>query len=189
MSIPKGLKLCCYITTLILFIFTITVVTLSLTIFKPKQPNITARPIGLENIQFNGTYPNNVTLDVTLSVLITIDNRNYGGFEYKNSTGYINYRGILVAEVPIEHKVIPARSKVNITTTTDVMADKLILDPDFWADLEAGLLNLTSTATLHGKLSVMKILRLHATAYSTCDISIFIQSRDIKSKCNSRIKL
>ncbi|XP_030462351.1 uncharacterized protein LOC115682306 [Syzygium oleosum] len=184
----RGLKICCFTSAVFLAILTIIIVTLSLTIFKPKQPQITAHPIGLKNIRFNVTTTN-VTLDVTLSMLVTIDNPNYGGFEYKSTTGYVNYHGSTVAEVPIEHNKIPARAKVNITTSTDLIADKLVLNPSLWEDVASGCLNFTSTATLHGKVSMAKIFNFHATAYSTCYILFHIQSQTVDSKCKSRIKL
>ncbi|KAL3754499.1 hypothetical protein ACJRO7_001695 [Eucalyptus globulus] len=184
----RGLKICCFTSAVLLAILTIIIVTLSLTIFKPKQPQITTHAIGLESIQFNITGTN-VTLDVTLSMLVTIDNPNYGGFEYKSTTGYVSYHGSMVAEVPIERSKIPPRAKVNITTSTDLIADKLLSNPSFWGDVASGCFNFTSMTTLHGKVNLAKIFKFHATAYSTCYILFHIQSQAVDSKCNSRIKL
>ncbi|KAF8016686.1 hypothetical protein BT93_H2033 [Corymbia citriodora subsp. variegata] len=184
----RGLKLCCFTSAVFWAILTVIIVTLSLTIFKPKQPQITAHPIGLENIQFNVSHTN-VTLDITLSILVTIDNPNYGGFEYESTTGYVNYHGSTVAEVPIKHNKIPARAKVNITASTDLVADELMSNPSFWEDVALGCLNFTSTAILHGKVCMAKIFKFHATVYSTCYILFHIQSQAVDSKCHSRIKL
>ncbi|XP_030462353.1 uncharacterized protein LOC115682307 [Syzygium oleosum] len=175
----RGLKICCFTSVVFLAILTIIIVTLSLTIFKPKQPQITVQPIGLENILFNHT----------LSMLVTIDNPNYGSFEYKSTTSYVNYRGSTVAEVPIVHNKIPAREKVNMTTSTNLIIDKLISNPSFGEDVASGCLNFTSTVTLPGKVGVAKIFKLHATAYSTCYILFHIQSKAVDSNCITRLKL
>ena len=62
--------------------------------------------------------------NVSLGLVVTVDNPNYGGFKYKNNTVYINYRGNLVAEAPIENDLIPARAKHNISTTVIIFADQ-----------------------------------------------------------------
>ncbi|KAI3412675.1 uncharacterized protein J3R85_017012 [Psidium guajava] len=184
----RGLKICCFGSAVFLAILAIVIVTLSLTIFKPKQPEITVQPIAVENVQLNVTA-NNVTLDVALSMVVTIDNPNYGGFQYRSTIGYVTYHGSTVAEVPLKHNKIPPRAKVNITTSTDLIAIKLISNPTLWEDVASGYLNFTSTATLPGKVSMAKIFKFHATAYSTCYILFHIQSQAMDTKCYSRIKL
>ncbi|ONI18493.1 hypothetical protein PRUPE_3G218800 [Prunus persica] len=183
----RGLKICCGITAIFLVIVVIVLTTLSLTLLKPKDPKINAKPVGLENIQFS-LFPN-VTLNVTLGMLITIENRNYGSFMYKNSTAYVHYRNSVVAEVPIEGELVPARGKINTTTSVDLNAETLISNPNFIADVTSGSLNMTSTASLHGKVSLLKIFKFPATAFSTCNISFFILTKSIDSKCASKIKL
>lgn len=183
----RGLKICCGVTAIVLLIVVVALVILSLTIFKPKQPEITAKPIGLEDIQFSMIPV--VSLNVTVSMMVTIENRNYGSFKYRNSTAYVTYHGATVAEIPIEPDTVPSRGHINTTSNVEIMGDKLVSSPYFWEDVTAGTLNLTSAATLHGKVSVFKFLKLHATAFSTCDISVFIQSRDFKVTCKSKVKL
>ncbi|KAK3031882.1 hypothetical protein RJ639_035652 [Escallonia herrerae] len=111
------------------------------------------------------------------------------GFGYKDTIAYISYHGTSIAEVPIEHETVPARGKLNITTYANVTAVQLISSPYFWGDVRAGQFELTSMATLHGKVGVFKILKMRATVSSTCDISVHFISQDIESKCHSKIKL
>ncbi|KAJ4828036.1 hypothetical protein Tsubulata_045674 [Turnera subulata] len=184
----RGLKICCGVATISILIIAIVFTSLAFTVFKPKQPDITATPTGLQDIQFT-IFPN-VTLNVTLDMLVTIDNPNHiGSFKFENSTAYVNYHEVVVAQVPIEQHLVPAHSKINITTFVDLMGDKMIGNPHFMDDFLAGSFNLTSTAQLHGKVNILKILNLHATAYSTCEISVFISSQDIVSNCKSKIRV
>ncbi|KAJ0052280.1 hypothetical protein Pint_02057 [Pistacia integerrima] len=178
----KGLKICGIVTAIFIAILVIVITTLSLTIFKPKDPDITANPVGLRNISFS-------SLNVTIDMMVTIDNRNYGSFKFQNSTAYINYRGDIVAEVPLEEELVPARGKINITTSAVIEAEKLIINPNFWNDVEAGSLNMTSTATLHGQVNVFKIFKLHARTVSICSITIWIDTQSLESKCRSKVKL
>lgn len=183
----KGLKLCCIVTAIFVAILVTVITTLSLTIFKPKDPDITVSPAGLSNISFS-PFPN-VAVNFTIDMVVTIDNRNYGSFRFQNSAAYINYRGEVVAEVPLEEELVPARGKVNMTTSADIDAGKLLSNPNFWNDFEAGSLNLTSIAKLHGLVEVFKIFKLHARDVSTCSITIWIGNLSLESECMSKIKL
>ncbi|KAE9457789.1 hypothetical protein C3L33_10298, partial [Rhododendron williamsianum] len=184
---PKGLKICCATTFVLLIVFTIVCVTLYFTMFKPKQPQVTAHPVSLENIEVR-IFPA-FSLNVTIGLVVTINNRNYGSFKYQNSTSYVDYHGTNIAEVPIEGETVPARRKLNLSTYANVAADKLITNSHFLSDLIAGSFNLTSTATLHGKATALKIFKHKAKILNTCDISIFIHNQSLESNCYSKIKL
>ncbi|KAB2610614.1 hypothetical protein D8674_018646 [Pyrus ussuriensis x Pyrus communis] len=160
----RGLKICCGATAIFLVIVIIILTTLSLTIL-------------------------NATLNVTLNMLITIENRNrIGSFKYKNATAYVHYRDSIVAEVPIQADFVPARGKVNMTTSVDLMGETILSNPNFMSDVASGSLNMTSIASLHGRVSILNFLKLHAMALSTCNISCFILTKTIDSKCKSKMK-
>ncbi|KAF8016688.1 hypothetical protein BT93_H2035 [Corymbia citriodora subsp. variegata] len=178
----RGLKICCLTSVVFLVILTIIIVTLSLTVFKPKNPLVTVQPAGLNKIQFNGT-------GIRLNTLVTIHNPNYGSFEYKNATNYVNYHGLTVAELPLRQNRVPARAKVNMTTSTDLSFGKLLSHPNFSQDVALGYLNFTTSATLPGKVNVANILKFRATTYINCYILFYIQSQDMDSKCTTRLKI
>ncbi|XVF43399.1 hypothetical protein PTKIN_Ptkin02bG0037000 [Pterospermum kingtungense] len=185
----RGLKICCAATAIFLVILAIVVTTLALTVFKPKNPKITLYPQGLENIGFGLGGFTNGTMNATIGMVVAINNPNYGRFKFKNTTSFVNYRGDVVAEVPIEQSLVPAHGKVNISTSADFMVDRLISNPSFWSDVLAGSVNFTTDATVHGKVTLLNILKLHASVPSTCDISVFIKSQSVKSTCKTKIKL
>ncbi|XVF03062.1 hypothetical protein REPUB_Repub04eG0228400 [Reevesia pubescens] len=185
----RGLKICCGVTAIFIVIIAIVFTTLALTIFKPKNPEITVYPQGLENIVFGLGGLANASVNATVGMIVAINNRNYGSFKFKNTTALLNYRGDVVAEVPIEQSFVPAHGKVNISTVADIMVDRLITNTSFWADVLAGSVNFTTDATVRGKVTVFKVLKLHASVPSTCDISIFIQSQNVVSTCKTKLKL
>lgn len=182
----RGLKICLAVFFIFLILLTTVIVTLIFTVFKPKDPEITVTPLGLDKIQ--PSFSLNAT-NVTLNVAITIVNRNYGSFRYENSTGYVNYGDVVLAEVPMETENIPARSTVNVTTTADFMVGKLITDPKFLIDVADGSFDLTSMATLPGKVTMLKIFKMKATVHNTCDMSVNVTSRAFDTKCRSKIKM
>ncbi|XP_041026851.1 uncharacterized protein LOC121267035 [Juglans microcarpa x Juglans regia] len=183
----RTLKICCGVTTIFLITVIVVAVVLFFTVLKPKDPKIIAQPVGLENFKLQ-VLPV-FGLNVTLGILVTVDNRNYGSFKHEASTAYVSYRGNVVAETPIEEDTIPARQKHNISTSVEITADKLLTNLDFWSDFAIGILNFTSATTLHGKASLLKLFKTKVTSYTTCDISIFIQTKRADSVCKSRVKL
>lgn len=183
----KCLKICCLITTIFLIIVAVVFTTLWFTVLKPKDPEITAHPDGLETIN---PFSMLVITNMTLNMTFTIDNhRNVGTFKFKNATGYLNYHGDIVAEIPIGQNFVPARGKLNVTSSVDLMVSKMISNPLFFNDFVEGSLNLTATSALHGKVSLFSLLKMHATTFITCDISFSIISRQVQSSCISKIKL
>ncbi|GMY09914.1 late embryogenesis abundant protein [Fagus crenata] len=179
----RGLKLCCGVTAIFLLIIVIVIITLSFTIFKPKDPKISLYP-KLQKIDLSSFVHN-----LTLGTIIAIENPNYGAFTFKNTTSYVHYHGDVVGEAPIEHRFVPARHKLNVTTAVHLMAGKLLNNSHFPSDLVVGSMNLTSTATLPGKVIVLKIFKFHATVYNNCNISVFINPPKIESICETKLKL
>lgn len=183
----KRLKICCGVALILLIVFVVISLILYFAMLKPKEPHVTPHPASLENIQLR-IFPK-FRLNVTLGMVITIRNPNYGSFKYKNTKAYISYRGTIIAEVPIEPEVVPARGELNIRTYASVTADKLVLNHHFLRDLVTGRFDLTSSATLQGTVSVLKVFKLRAEVFSTCDISIVVLTQGLESKCESKIRL
>ncbi|XVE85639.1 hypothetical protein DITRI_Ditri17bG0106700 [Diplodiscus trichospermus] len=191
----RGLKICCGVTAIFILIIAIVLTTLALTVFKPKNPEITVYPQGLENIAFgrlggfSNNFLSNATANVTVGMVVAISNPNYGSFKFKNTTAFVNYRGDVVAEVPIQQSLVPAHGKLNISTSADFMVDRLVSNTSFWADVFAGSVNFTTGATVHGMVTMLKVLKLHASVPSSCVISIFVLSQSVESSCKSKIVL
>jgi len=182
----RSLKICCGVTTIFLITSSVVLVVLFLTVLKPKEPHIVAQPVSMKSFKLE-VFPA-LGLNISLGILVTVDNPNYGSFKYQNSTAYISYRGDVVAEAPIEDDTIPARGKHNISSSLNLMGDKLVKNPNFVGDLfVTGILNFTSTTTLHGKVSLFKLFKMKGTSYSTCDISILVQAKSVDSVCKAKL--
>lgn len=192
MASSRGLKICCGVTAIFIVMIAIVFTSLAFTVFKPKDPEITVYPTGLEDIGFGlGGISNLSTANVNVSVamIVAINNRNYGSFQFRNATASVNYRGNVVGTVPIEQSRVPAHGKLNISTVAAFMMDRLMANATFWEDVLAGSVNLWTDATMHGKASMFKVFKIHASVPSRCNISLFIKSRRVESICKTKIKL
>ncbi|XP_041003957.1 uncharacterized protein LOC121249315 [Juglans microcarpa x Juglans regia] len=183
----RGLKICCAVTAIFLVLIAAVLVALSFTMLKPRDPRISLHLEGLQNIDLLMLM--NTTANVTLGTVFTVENRNYASFRYKNSTAYVDFHGDLVGEALIGERNVPARGKLNVTTSVTLMTGNLVMNPHFFADLGSGSLNLTSTATLVGKTSLLKIFKKHATVYNRCNISVFVFTRSVESICETKLKM
>lgn len=184
----KGWKICATVAGIIFITILVVLVVLFLTVLKLKEPEIVARPVNLEG--FDVVVFPAIRVNVSVGVLITVKNRNYGSFKYDNSTAHISYRGNVIAEAAFENGMIPARKKHNISASLDILAEKLILDSHFLKDLlDVGVLNFTSHTIVHGKGSMLKIFKKKALSYTDCNISIVLGSQRVDSTCNTLVKL
>ncbi|GMI89493.1 hypothetical protein like AT3G54200 [Hibiscus trionum] len=179
-------KICCVVSAILVVVVVVVSVTLYFTLFKPKHPKIILQSVTIESVRL--AFPD-AKGNVTLGLTVMVDNPNYGGFKYDNSTAYINYGGNLVAEAPIGEDSISPRSKKTISTSVIIFADKLVTGRDFWSDFFIGAFNFTSSTTLHGKVNVFKIFKLKGSSSSYCNISVFLHNQTTDSVCTYKIKL
>ncbi|XP_050371621.1 uncharacterized protein LOC126789504 [Argentina anserina] len=184
----RGWKLCAIVTGILLIIIVVVLVVLFLTVLKLKEPDVVARPINLES--YDVVFFPAIRFNVSVGLLITVKNRNYGSFKYGNSTAHIFYRGKLIAEARFKDGTIPSHKKFNIRTSMDILADRLLLDSDFLKDLTiVGVVNFTSHTVVHGKGSLLHIFHKKGHSYTDCNISIVVGSQSLDSACTTVFKL
>ncbi|KAK4714201.1 hypothetical protein R3W88_020108 [Solanum pinnatisectum] len=185
----RNFKICCGVTLLLSIVLIIVSITLFHTILKPKKPQIILHPISLDEIE--SQILSRLSLNVTLRLIITIKNQNYGSFKFEDSIASLIYHGNnSVGEIVIEHGTVPSKGKLNTRSYANITGDKLVKSPYFIKDIEAGSLNFTSYLTLHGKVKMLKIFKIHAIVNSYCDISILVHSHlAIQLSCHSKVRL
>ncbi|XP_027910026.1 uncharacterized protein LOC114169186 [Vigna unguiculata] len=179
----RGLRICLCVSSLVILVAAILI--LIFTIFKPKDPSVFVNPVDLENFQV--LSPN--SSGAPLNLVITIQNPNYASFKNRNGSGYLKYGDTIIAEIPLESRLFPARSTTNVSTTANIQTEKLLKDPNFMVAVEGGAFNMTSEAKLSGKVRMAKIIRLKAKVYLSCTISLNISAFQTASTCISKLKL
>ncbi|XP_047306340.1 uncharacterized protein LOC124909735 [Impatiens glandulifera] len=179
----RGLKICCIITFLLILILLVAGVVIYFTLLRPKEPKILTQAITLERVDYTPPYEVNLTL---LGKLL-VNNPNYGSFKYENSTTFVSYRGDVVAQGLILEDTIPARGSLPVDTTILVLANSMVSNPLFLFDFVAGSFNFTTSTTLKGHAIVLQLLKIKATTYTTCDISVFFITQNAISHCSSKI--
>ncbi|XP_052111051.1 uncharacterized protein LOC127742484 [Arachis duranensis] len=187
MRCSKRMKICCGVTAAIVILLVVILVILIFTVFKQKDPTVTLQSVKVKEASLV-VFPVEV-INVSLGILLTVENPNYGSFSYHNSTAYLNYRGKLLATAPLHEDTLPARGSLNISTTLNFYADDIMKVLDLVADLVKGVINFTSTTTLEGRVKVLNLFKKKATSSSFCDISVFVHDKSVNSTCEIDVKL
>ncbi|CAN1124145.1 hypothetical protein LINPERPRIM_LOCUS3600 [Linum perenne] len=162
---------------LIAVVASATVLTLSLTVFRPRDPTVTVDLVGLQNIHMKDLVYAFVggPMNLTTAIVIGIVNENYGSFEWRELTASVKYNGEDVGEVPLVDTVVPKRSNVNLTTSVILRLNKLTGDGTaVFKELAGGGLNLTCSVTVVGKIRVGPVWpRVSGSVYVECLNSVF----------------
>ncbi|MED6151910.1 hypothetical protein PIB30_086885, partial [Stylosanthes scabra] len=151
-----------------------------------KDPTITLQSVKVKEASL--ILPT-FSINVSLGVLLTVENPNFGSFSYHNSTAYLKYRGRLLATAPVHEDTLPARGSLNISTSLDVYVDDMTKFLDLVGDYLKGVINFTSTTTLEGRVKVLKLFKTKATSSSFCDLSVFVNDKTVNSTCEIDVKL
>ncbi|XP_045802876.1 uncharacterized protein LOC123896581 [Trifolium pratense] len=179
----KNLKVCLGVSAIFFIILAIITITLIFTVFKPKDPNIVVH-IAPYNFLSPDIAPN-----ITLPLVITMGNPNYGSFKFNNGFSYIHYHETIVGIVPIGSHLVPPRSQLNVSTNANFMVGKLIENPLFLAELPGMKFTMVSKAELPGKVIILKFIKVKSMVYNSCDISVNMTSNNVESNCQSKLKM
>ncbi|CAN1220286.1 hypothetical protein LINPERPRIM_LOCUS1842 [Linum perenne] len=179
----SGIHICLITTSILVIIAVVIAIALGLTVFRPRDPDVTIYLVGLKDHNLTEFL---FATNVSTTMIISIDNGNYAGFAYENATTLVLYHDDVVGEVPMLANEIPPRSQVNITTSAILMAS--VLKDKAVAELGTGMMNLTSKVTLYGKSSLLGV-KLKTSAHTECNLTIVLGVvLSGMSTCWSRLK-
>ncbi|WCJ27894.1 Late embryogenesis abundant (LEA) hydroxyproline-rich glycoprotein family [Euphorbia peplus] len=184
-------NICLAVTAAVIILIVVIIVILAFTVFKPKEPTTIVESITVENLNVALDVARlGVDLNITLGVDLSVTNPNKVGFKYRNGSALLNYRGQLVGEVPIPAGEIGSDDTKPMNISVTVMADRLISDPQLYADVVAGVLDFNSYIELSGKVSILKIFKVSIDTTTNCDFPVFINNQTVgEEQCKSKTKL
>eukprot|EP00250_Pteridium_aquilinum_P031584 c4387_g1_i1 orf=454-1074(-) len=167
---------CCGVCTILLILIVVILVILAFTVFKPKQPKMRVDNITLEDFQADVVLniPPSIKLNVTLGLVVSVTNPNKVGFKYYNSTTHMFYRDVEVGLVPIPSGQLDAGQTKQISTSIELLADRLITDSRLYKDFFAGSIPLSTTSEISGKVNILNIIKRHIDTSSVCNFTIAV---------------
>ncbi|KAK9920174.1 hypothetical protein M0R45_028733 [Rubus argutus] len=187
----KGRNICLAATVAVGVIVLILVV-LCLTVFKAKDPETTVNSVVLRNFQADFNIPKvSVDVNVTLDVDLSVKNPNKVGFKYTNSTASLNYRSVLVGQVPIGAGEISSDQTKPMDVTLTIMADRFLgKTSELLSDVAAGTIPFNTVTKISGKVTILGIFKVHVVSTTSCDFNVDVSSKTAGDQvCTYKTKL
>ncbi|KAJ3670412.1 hypothetical protein LUZ60_010736 [Juncus effusus] len=182
----KGSCLCTCFIIIIVIIFLIIAAVLfgKFYLLKQRDLQIDSQDAYLVNLTYS-IIP--LSINLVVGMQLSIKNPNYAGFVYQNTDATVYYHGIQVGLATVPGSNIKARSTQTVNSTVYVDAGKMLASSYLLQEFLAGQLLISTTMKMTGKIIALKIFKLKATVYSSCDMTIQLATFQSVADCNSRI--
>ncbi|PSS04406.1 Late embryogenesis abundant protein [Actinidia chinensis var. chinensis] len=176
----KRKKWALYIIAFVIF-QTGVIVFFSMTVMKFRTPKFRVRPAN----SFETFDVQTSSFNLRMNTQLGVKNTNFGPFKYGNSTVYFYYRGTQVGSA-----IIP-KSKANFRRTKKVNIAIDLITPtsqasnsELAADVSSGIVPLTSTSRLSGKIEIMFIFKKKKSVNMNCTMELNISAKQLQNiKC------
>lgn len=182
----QGTCACCIVFWIIIILL---LGILYFSLYQPQNPDVQLQTIQLDSIALGG-YPNISSVNVSLSLLVLVNNPNRAVFFYSSSTAYLYHSGFEVGYALIPAGQIQDQEavvlSVNLTVESFTLMQGVYLDND----VEAGSLTLATSTIIGGHVTVLGMFTHHALTASNCTVNISFSTRNIDGhSCNDNIEL
>lgn len=169
---------------LILFVVfqSIVILVFALTVMKVKSPKFRVREASFSSFEVN---PGTPSFSLKMNAQLGVKNTNFGHFKFDNSTIVFSYMGIPVGEAFVPKARARARTTKKLNVTVDLTSTALAsMNSQLGTDLSRGVLPLTSSSKLSGKVHLMKVMKKKKSAQMNCTMEVNTQLQSIQNvKC------
>lgn len=174
-------KIACVACTVILIIIIIILIVLYVAVFRPKDPRVQVPTMQLLSLYPVG-YPLAITsANLTLNLQVSIYNPNRATFIVQDGgIACLYYYGVQVGFTPIPTGSIPAESFSTISVPLTVQGAPL-QGSNLVADVADGILQVSTSVTIVGKVTTLNLFTHHADVVSKCNINVSFNVRGIES--------
>lgn len=172
--------LCCCLGVGFTVLLGIILLILVFAVFKTKDPDVWVNDVKLADLNITqGTLFPRIRLKLDLN--ITVHNPNRAAFKYTNGSSVLFYQAIEVGHADIPAGRLGAGHTITQVVTLNVQAEKFFMGSNFTKDFAAGLIPVSATTRVSGRVNVLNIYKRHAVSYSWCDMSVFIANATLAS--------
>ncbi|KAK9277146.1 hypothetical protein L1049_006685 [Liquidambar formosana] len=153
-------------------------------VLRVTTPAVKLRWVAVKNLKYDSTTPSS-SLNATLIAEVTVKNRNFGRFEFENSTASFTYGDMKLGDMKIGTGRVKARETNRVNVTAEVRSNGLPDNMNLSSDIGSGTLELRSYAKLSGRVLVMKIVKKRETPEMNCNMTLNLSRGEIQDLlCN-----
>ncbi|GFZ06419.1 hypothetical protein Acr_18g0005890 [Actinidia rufa] len=176
----KRKKWALYIIAFVIF-QTGVIVFFSMTVMKFRTPKFRVRSAP----SFETFNAQASAFNVMMNTQLGIKNTNFGPFKYGNSTVIFYYRGTQIGTVFIPKSKANFRRTKKLNVAVSLVAPTSLTSNSEWTtDISSGILPLTSTSRLSGKIEIMFIFKKKKSVNMNCTMDLNISAKQLQNiKC------
>ena len=173
----KRIKLAIYIA--IFAVFQIIVITVfGLVVMRAKSPKLRlSKDFEFQNLKTTSTP----SFDMSFTTEVTVKNPNWGPYKFRNTTAIFSHDGAVVGQVVIPKGKAGMKSTKKIDVTVHLSSAQLANTAKLGSELNGGILTLTSTAEMSGKVELMLIMKKNKSANMNCTIAVDVANKTLRS--------
>ncbi|XP_047323441.1 late embryogenesis abundant protein At1g64065-like [Impatiens glandulifera] len=151
----------------------------SIAVLRVERPHVKLTSISVSRLSYIAASPV-YTFNASLSVLLAIDNNNFGRYRFEESRATISYDNWTIGGGRIFGDRARAREVDRFNISMDVKSvDGLSSNQNFSSELNSGTVNLNSYAELNGRVRIMKIVNKLKKTVMNCTMSLHLQTRQV----------
>lgn len=147
------------------------IVLFSLTVMKVKTPKFRVRSSSFNTAD---VQPTNSSFSLNMNAQFEVKNTNFGPYKYDSTTVYFYYNDIQVgsAFIPKSKASFLSTKKINVNITGNA---------NLAGDINSGILPLTSTSRLNGKVELMLIFKKKKAVNMNCTMNVNTTTRELQN--------
>ncbi|KAL1552810.1 hypothetical protein AAHA92_13566 [Salvia divinorum] len=159
----------CILYILLFIVFQTAIITVfALTIMKVRTPRFHIRAGAITD--FSAGTAASPSLRATVTPEFTVKNANFGRYKYRDTTVEFFYRGTRVGQVAVPNSKAGWRSTKRFALSAVELS--ISGSPELAADLTAGVVPITSTARMGGKVELIFIMKKNKATNMNCTMNI-----------------
>ncbi|XP_057463853.1 uncharacterized protein LOC130753704 [Actinidia eriantha] len=176
----KRKKWALYIIAFIIF-QTGVIVFFSMTVMKFRTPKFRVRSA----TSFDTFDVQPSSFNVMMNTQFGIKNTNFGPYKYNNSTVYFYYRGTQIGSVFIPKSKANFRRIKKLNVAVSLVAPTSLFSNSEWTnDVSSGIVPLTTTSRLSGKIEIMFVFKKKKSINMNCTMDLNISAKQLQNiKC------
>ncbi|KAL7596542.1 hypothetical protein Lser_V15G30341 [Lactuca serriola] len=140
-----------------------------------NNPKLRLRTVSIQNFQYENT--NSTSLNITMLTEVTIDNENFGRYDFENCNAIILYGNSTIGGGVISGGRVGARNIKPVSVTMQIRSENLNISGSGSDSTE--LMEIISYAKMTGRVHALTIVDRRKTIEMNCTMTLNLRSRSI----------
>ncbi|PON97751.1 Late embryogenesis abundant protein [Trema orientale] len=159
----------------------IVIAVFALVVMRVKSPKLRLSDIELRTLN-TATSPA-PTFDVVFGAEVRIKNPNFGPYKFETGVVSFTYEGIVVGQVLIPKGKVGMKSTKEVDVTVGLSSQNLaaVGNNNLGSELSAGILTLSSSTAIRGKVELLGIMKKNKAAEMNCFLAFDLASRMVRT--------